>query len=42
LFPQAFYQRHGFRAASFSDGSVNEESCPDVLYELTAAPDPEE
>jgi GNAT superfamily N-acetyltransferase len=29
-----FYERHGFRAIAFSDGSANEEHCPDVLYEL--------
>ena len=28
-----FYERHGFRAISFGDGSENEEGCPDVLYE---------
>ena len=28
-----FYERHGFRAAAFGDGSGNEERCPDVLYE---------
>lgn len=28
-----FYERHGFRAMSFGDGSENEEGCPDVLYE---------
>ena len=30
-----FYERHGFRAIAFSDGSDNEEHCPDVLYEWT-------
>jgi GNAT superfamily N-acetyltransferase len=30
-----FYERHGFRAISFSDNSNNEERCPDVLYERT-------
>jgi ribosomal protein S18 acetylase RimI-like enzyme len=30
-----FYERHGFVAIRFSDGSSNEERCPDVLYELT-------
>jgi ribosomal protein S18 acetylase RimI-like enzyme len=35
-----FYERHGFRAIAFSDGSDNEEHCPDVLYEWAApAPD---
>ena len=29
-----FYERHGFVARSFGDGSGNEERCPDVLYEL--------
>jgi ribosomal protein S18 acetylase RimI-like enzyme len=28
-----FYERHGFRAVAFGDGSANEERCPDVLYE---------
>lgn len=28
-----FYERHGFVAIAFSDGSSNEERCPDVLYE---------
>lgn len=28
-----FYERHGFRAIEFGDGSGNEEGCPDVLYE---------
>jgi ribosomal protein S18 acetylase RimI-like enzyme len=28
-----FYERHGFRPIQFSDGSGNEEHCPDVLYE---------
>lgn len=28
-----FYERHGFRAVEFGDGSGNEEQCPDVLYE---------
>jgi GNAT superfamily N-acetyltransferase len=31
-----FYEKHGFRAIAFSDGSTNEEKCPDVLFELTA------
>lgn len=30
-----FYERHGFRAIAVSDGSSNEERCPDVLYEWT-------
>ncbi len=29
-----FYERHGFQALEFSDGSANEEHCPDVLYQL--------
>jgi ribosomal protein S18 acetylase RimI-like enzyme len=29
-----FYERHGFRAMQLSDGSANEERCPDVLYEF--------
>ena len=28
-----FYERHGFIARAYSDGSENEERCPDVLYE---------
>lgn len=28
-----FYERHGFHAIEFSDGSNNEENCPAVLYE---------
>jgi RimJ/RimL family protein N-acetyltransferase len=28
-----FYERHGFQAIAFGDGSANEEGCPDVLYE---------
>ncbi|WP_396269453.1 GNAT family N-acetyltransferase [Ideonella sp.] len=31
---RAFYERHGFEAVAFSDGSTNEERCPDVLYVL--------
>lgn len=27
-----FYERRGFLAVRFSDGSTNEERCPDVLY----------
>lgn len=30
---RAFYERHGFRAAWFGDGSANEERQPDVRYE---------
>lgn len=29
---RAFYERHGFTAERFTDGSGNEESEPDVLY----------
>ena len=28
-----FYERHGFKVMSFSDGSRNEEQCPDILFE---------
>ncbi len=28
-----FYEQHGFVATAFTDGSGNEEGCPDVLYE---------
>lgn len=28
-----FYERHGYEPVEFSDGSTNEEKCPDVLYE---------
>lgn len=31
----AFYEQHGFVAIAYSDGSRNEEGCPDVLYCLT-------
>lgn len=30
-----FYERHGFEAITFGDGTGNEEGTPDVLYELT-------
>jgi GNAT superfamily N-acetyltransferase len=30
-----FYERRGFEAIRFTDGSGNEERCPDVLYELS-------
>jgi len=33
---RSFYEHHGFKAVAFSDGSANEERCPDVLYELAA------
>jgi GNAT superfamily N-acetyltransferase len=29
-----FYERYGFLALEFGDGSGNEEGCPDVLYAL--------
>ena len=29
-----FYERYGYRVLALSDGQVNEEKCPDVLYEL--------
>jgi ribosomal protein S18 acetylase RimI-like enzyme len=32
-----FYERHGFRAIAFGNGSKNEEGCPDVLYEWAQA-----
>jgi GNAT superfamily N-acetyltransferase len=32
-----FYERHGFIPIGFTDGQTNEERCPDVLYELSAA-----
>jgi GNAT superfamily N-acetyltransferase len=31
-----FYERNGFVPIQFSDGTSNEERCPDVLYELAA------
>lgn len=33
LAARRFYERHGFAAIAFGDGSANEENCPDVLYE---------
>ena len=30
---RSFYERRGFKAVRFGDGSGNEEKCPDVLYE---------
>lgn len=33
---RSFYERHGFKAIAFTDGSANEEQCPDVLYELVS------
>jgi GNAT superfamily N-acetyltransferase len=34
-----FYERHGFVAIEFTDGGSNEEGVPDVLYELSQAPE---
>jgi ribosomal protein S18 acetylase RimI-like enzyme len=34
-----FYERHGFKAIEYSDGSQNEEKCPDVLYEWRRSTD---
>ncbi|MGF1340942.1 N-acetyltransferase family protein [Streptomyces flavovirens] len=34
---RAFYERHGFTAVSYDDGSRNEEREPDVRYRWTAA-----
>ncbi len=31
-----FYERSGFVPIEFTDGSANEEQCPDVLYELAS------
>jgi GNAT superfamily N-acetyltransferase len=31
-----FYERHGFLAIEFNDGSGNEENCPAILYEWIA------
>jgi ribosomal protein S18 acetylase RimI-like enzyme len=31
-----FYERHGFKAIQYGDGSENEEECPDILYEWYA------
>ena len=28
-----FYEKHGFKAVAFGDGTANEEGAPDVLYE---------
>jgi GNAT superfamily N-acetyltransferase len=32
-----FYERRGFEAIAFGDGSGNEEKCPDILYEWQPA-----
>ena len=29
---RGFYEKHGFQVVSLSDGSNNEEHCPDILY----------
>ncbi|MFD7716856.1 GNAT family N-acetyltransferase [Streptomyces sp. NPDC059814] len=34
---RAFYERHGFTAVGFNDGSRNEEGEPDVRYRWTAS-----
>ena len=34
---RSFYERHGFRVVELTDGSANEERCPDVLYEYGAS-----
>ena len=34
---RSFYERRGFQAIAFGDGSGNEERCPDVLYEWSPA-----
>ncbi|MFJ6463400.1 GNAT family N-acetyltransferase [Streptomyces sp. NPDC091387] len=34
---RAFYERHGFTAVEFNDGSRNEEGEPDVRYRWTAS-----
>lgn len=31
-----FYERNGFVPIEFTDGSANEERCPDVMYELAS------
>jgi GNAT superfamily N-acetyltransferase len=33
-----FYERRGFTAIAFGDGSGNEEKCPDILYEWRGDP----
>ena len=33
---RAFYEKHGFRAVAFGDGTANDEGAPDILYEWTA------
>jgi GNAT superfamily N-acetyltransferase len=34
---RAFYERHGFVAIAFGDGSDNEEGCPDIVYAWQAS-----
>jgi GNAT superfamily N-acetyltransferase len=36
---RSFYERNGFVAVQFSNGSSNEENCPDVLYQLSTSAD---
>ena len=33
---RSFYEKHGFRAIAFGDGTANTEGAPDVLYEWVA------
>lgn len=35
IYAKAFYEKHGFRELSRSDGAGNEEQCPDILYALS-------
>ena len=35
---RAFYEKQGFRAIAFGNGTTNDEGAPDVLYEWTARP----
>jgi putative acetyltransferase len=34
---RSFYEHHGFRVITMTDGSANEERTPDVLYEWSTA-----
>ena len=34
---RGFYERRGFHAIAFGDGSGNDERCPDILYEWRSA-----
>ena len=36
---QQFYEKHAFSIIALSDGSTNEEHCPDMLYEWTTEVD---